>query len=244
MRNYSKLSLLLLATALIAISTGLAIRQSQSNVVSASPAQEQADGSEAPVLDVNAPDSTDPKKKEKAKKYNRKVSAVDPLLVQTVEVYHWPKDFPPLPSDQSKLVVIGEVTEAKAYLSADKTGVYSEFTIRIEQVLKNSSGLTLEENSSIVAERMGGRVKYPSGHISRYFVAGQRMPREKRRYVLFLTTEDGDEDLYILTGYELRAGRVYPLDSATTVNFDAYNGAGESTYINELRASISISAKK
>jgi hypothetical protein len=43
-----------------------------------------------------------------------------------------------LPTHISNAVVIGEVTDAKAYLSEDRTSVYSEFTIRVGEVLKKA----------------------------------------------------------------------------------------------------------
>lgn len=63
---------------------------------------------------------------------------------------------PPLyPVEESGLIVIGEIASVKAFLSNDRGCVYSEFTIRIDELLRNNeSGKT---SSKIVkADREGG----------------------------------------------------------------------------------------
>src|SRR5213075_2263983 len=66
-----------------------------------------------------------------------------------------------LPATESNIVVVGQVVDTKAYLSPDKTGVYSEFTVQIEELLKNDSRSTLYSGATLVAERPGGRVRLP-----------------------------------------------------------------------------------
>jgi len=60
------------------------------------------------------------------------------------------------------------------------------------------------------------------------------MPQVGLRYVLFLTNGQGEKDLTILTGYELREGKVFPLDDLP--NLRVYENADETTFLNELRA--------
>lgn len=50
-----------------------------------------------------------------------------------------------MPAAKSDLVVIGEVTDAQAYVSEGKDWVYSEFTIRVDDVLKNTSKATINQ---------------------------------------------------------------------------------------------------
>jgi hypothetical protein len=115
-----------------------------------------------------------------------------------------------IPTNQSDAVIVGEVNDAHAYLSNDKTGVYSEFTIQVEQVLKAPRGVN---PTSIVAERIGGAVRFPSGRVIRYEVYDQGMPRIGGRYLLFLRYNTDGDNFSVFTGYELRNGRVVPLDS-------------------------------
>ena len=72
-------------------------------------------------------------------------------------------NLPALPLAESTAVIGGQIRDAKAYLSNDKTGVYSVFTIQIDQVLKNSAQLSVLAGTSIEVERDGGRVRFPNG---------------------------------------------------------------------------------
>jgi len=66
------------------------------------------------------------------------VSPEDPsdstVLVDSVD----PK-LPALPVTKSTVVIIAHITDARAYLSNDKTGVYTEFTVRIDEILKDDA---------------------------------------------------------------------------------------------------------
>ena len=134
-----------------------------------------------------------------------------------------------LPVRQSDAVVIGEVAYAKAYVTSDKSTVYSEFTIRVIKVLKDDNQKPIPSEGSIVAERPGGRVRYPSGHISRFAISSLGMPRATGKYVLFLNRNEQEEPYNLVTGYELRDGRVSPLD---TINSDVVSYDEYQTYIN------------
>jgi hypothetical protein len=69
---------------------------------------------------------------------------------------------PAFPIGQSDAIVIAEVEGARAYLSQDKTSVYSEFTVLIEEVLKNASALSVVPGNTVTTERAGGRVRLAS----------------------------------------------------------------------------------
>jgi hypothetical protein len=145
---------------------------------------------------------------------------------------------PALPVAQSEAVIIGEVTGAKAYLSEDKYTVYSDFTININEVLKNSSTSQLAPNNVVNVERQGGRVRFPSGHINTVAVGGQSMPRIGKRYVLFLKSSDG-QDFSIVLGYELREGHVFLLDNAYPGHpIRDYQGVDEATFLKKVKDAI------
>jgi hypothetical protein len=200
-----------------------------------------------PATDYAVTAQADPKERAKrdakGKKYNRSETAIDPHLVTVSDIYYWDAGMPSLPVDQSDAVIIGEVTAAEAHLSSDKTGIYSEFTIQIGQILKNDLQTPLAFPGSVVAERTGGRVRFPSGQVSLMYVSNLGMPQVGKRYVLFLTHNfpyqvRRDEDYRILTGYELLDGCVVPLDSSGVVNFDAHRGHQERIFVGELQAAI------
>ena len=127
----------------------------------------------------------------KSKKYNRKHSA--PISEASEGSYHivdWYMGLPAFPVARSAAVLIGEVSSAKAYLSEDGTGIYSEFSIQVDEILKNDPLDPITAEVPLFAEREGGRVRLPSGKIVTARVVNQDMPRPGRRYVFFLTRTD------------------------------------------------------
>lgn len=215
--------------------------------------------SQLPVVSYDAqdPELSDPNKRAgrltKSKAYNDK-RGVKPVLseIETgVLNNEWEWGLASvLPSAQSAAVFVGEVTDARGYLSEDKTNVYSEFTVRVEEVLKNDGAEPISAGASVVTERTGGRVRFSSGRVASIYVSGQSMPRVGHRYVFFLgfnpyeantkslTGPRGDMRRHILTAYELRAGRVFPLDHAGGKNFQDHKGKDETAFLDELRRSI------
>lgn len=218
--------------------------------------------SNLPVVDYEAPEPSDvnrrDKRRAKSKTYNDHRGAKP--LISEIEIgvlnneWEWGLASA-LPSAQSTAVFVGKVSGAQAYLSEDRTNVYSEFTVHVEEVLKNDSTESIAVGASAVTERMGGRVRFPSGRIASIYVSGQSMPQVGRRYLFFLgfnpyeantkslTSPRGDMRRHILTAYELRAGRVFPLDQAGGRNFQDYKGKDEMAFLDEVRRSIAATSQ-
>jgi hypothetical protein len=196
-----------------------------------------------PIADSSEAEPDDPKERAKrlkrGNKYTGKATLVGPQLVQSSEGYNWPADFKPVPVSASAVIVVGTISDAKAHLSEDKNSVYSEFAVRIDEVLKNESGLPLAPGQTVILERKGGRVRYPSGHVSWLYLIGQGLPRLSARYVFFLSTTDEEGLFDPLTGYEIRDGRIEPLDySPGVVGFQRYSGSDATSFVNEIRSNI------
>ena len=138
-------------------------------------------------------------------------SEIDPGITN---VFRDPlEDISDLPTDKSELIVEGRVTDSAAFLSSDRGAVYSEFSVEVSDVLKDTSGLKVSSGHSIVTERLGGRVKYPNGQIIRYGIVGQGSPAKGKNYLFFLSrAEQGNYN--ILTAYELQGNKVQALDGA------------------------------
>jgi hypothetical protein len=193
-----------------------------------------------PIADYDAVEPTDPvqraKRQAKGKKYDKSSWRVYPNSVSDsmIRVDYVDRNLPPFPFDKSSVVAVGQVSNAQAYLSNDKTGVYSVFTIQVNEVLKNSTNIDLSDGSVIEVERDGGRVRFPNGRLHLYKVDEQDMPQVGLRYVLFLTNPSGESDLHIITGYELREGKVYSLDDLPKLR--AYDNTDETTFLMELRS--------
>ena len=142
---------------------------------------------------------------------------------------------PGLPVAESEIIVIGEILEARAYVSNNKKGVYSEFTVRLDEILKNGSA-DVSKDTSITADREGGFVRYPNGKKRLYRISGHGMPRVGRQYLLFLNNPEKSPNYNILTGYELKADGVTNLDGFP--QFLAYRGMDKTAFIRTVREAI------
>lgn len=207
----------------------------------------EVDTSKFPLADLLAPEPVDPeqraKRQAKGKKYNsnhsRKVERLEGIYV----VNHSLPNLPALPIEKSAAVVVGEIRDANAYLSEDKTALYSEFRVTIQSILKNDVDRPISVGQSIEVQRYGGRLRLPSGKIIVASVDHQDMPQVGSRYVLFLTKQSQHEVLTILAGYELRVGKVFPLDRVRSWHPMAkYSGCDEATLLNDLFSILSNSS--
>ncbi|HKS10864.1 MAG TPA: hypothetical protein VJS13_15035 [Pyrinomonadaceae bacterium] len=198
-----------------------------------------------PIVDLGASLPVDEPAKatraRKSKKYNNKsLSEISEASNVTFLANEALINLPALPVDRSSAVLVGEIVDAKAYLSEDRTGVYSEFEVRIQTVFKNNTKQVLGVGKSLVVERFGGRVRLPSGKLFIAAVDNQDMPRVGGKYLLFLTNDfigakHSDEDFNILLGYELKGGKVFPLDRTSSNHPIArYNEKDESTLLTDL----------
>jgi len=197
-----------------------------------------------PIADYSAVEPKDPvqraKRQARGKKYDKSSWRVHPNSVSDsmVRVDYVDRNLSAFPFDKSSVVLVGQVSDAHAYLSNDKTGVYSVFTVQVNEILKSSNNLPLSDGSVIEVERDGGRVRFPNGRLHLYTIAEQDMPQVGLRYVLFLTNISGESDFEIMTGYELRDGKVHPLDDLPKLN--TYNNTDEATFLRELRSKAKL----
>lgn len=186
------------------------------NEAKSRPTAKEADDAATPIVDLVSSD-TAAVSTERLLKNNRYdnqgmvKSEIDPSVA---EVFQEPTErISDIPAGESDLVVEGTVTDSAAFLSNDKGAVYSEITVRISDVLKETSDLSLKIGDSIVAERFGGRVKYPNGQIVRYRLAGQGSPAKGKTYLFFLSRAE-QSNYNILTAYELQGNKVQALDGS------------------------------
>jgi hypothetical protein len=117
-----------------------------------------------------------------------------------------------LPFGESNEVVVGTVTVGQAFLSNDKRRIYSEFKVEVKEVIKTSGSAYLRVGDSIDIERIGGRIKLPSGKILVRGNMPDSMPEIGGRYVFFLKFDPHTDDYPLVTGYQLNGTQVYRLD--------------------------------
>lgn len=229
----------------------------------ASPALEKAKEDFYTVADYDAREPADARKRElrraRAKHWNLEPQkGVDPRRFMITEERessfggppsHAPVE-PALPAAQSDAVIIGEVTDAEAYLSEDRVSVVSEFEVQVSEVLKNNSAAPFSPGDSVDTVRGGGAVRFASGKIIRYGQHGKPLPRTGRRYLFFLKYNGGEKDYSIVTAYELRGGRIFPLDGLNLVGtvepayaaYQQYKDADETSFLDSVREAIALNS--
>lgn len=179
---------------------------------------------------------------------NRPITEL-PLEVEPLPlINHWFVGLSSLPVVESDFIILGEIVAREAHLSGDGTGIYSEITVRIDEVFK--SGLAaVTPGSSLSVNRLGGTVRFASGRIQKYTILRQGTLRQNSQYVLFLRkTAEGDS--MVVTGYELAAGHVTPLDGEdvndprSDLPFAKYRGVEQAAFLQELRETIANSSNR
>jgi len=156
--------------------------------------------------------------------------------VVQIDDYAQPLD--PFPVARSAAVVIGTVLSSKAFVSKDHTYVYSDYQVQVDQVLKQDPSANLTVGGRIVVSRTGGTIHFPSGRIRHYISHGEGYPSVGSQYLFFLVKPDFPEPEYeMFTGasYELRNGRVHPLDDEQLGRFDETT---ESVFMEKVRQAI------
>lgn len=218
--------------------------------------QEQSER-QIPVADYNTAEPTDPAlltlRRIRSRRYdihdpNLKAEDVSKLVLKESSAPvnlggPWSHEVsePATPVAQSDAVLIGEIASAHAYLSNDKTSIYSEFTVSVSEVLKDTSG-TILIGSRVTMERSGGALRFPSGKILIRGLLGKPLPKLTRRYAFFLKRNQEGEDFSLITAYELRGGKVFPLDGLSPKGeviepyaaYQQYRNEDESNFLAKL----------
>jgi hypothetical protein len=123
-----------------------------------------------------------------------------------------PDDFQ-LPVAGSDAIFLGSVTKVQPYLSEDRTNLYTEFTISVEESFKDGAGLSIKRNSVVTLFRIGGSLRLASGRVIRTDVHGLGdPPAAGHRYVCFLNYDPPGYWFRIEKLWELRNGVAAPLD--------------------------------
>jgi len=94
--------------------------------------------------------------------------------------------------------------------------------------------------------RPGGGVRFPSGKIREFLVAGRGLPRTGGRYAFFLKYDDLAQAYYIVTAYELLNGKVFPLDGIPQYGtaahpfaaYGKYSSADEGAFLIDVRDAV------
>jgi len=215
-----------------------------SGTPSASEAVKQKKG-KFPVADYSEPELTDPKKNQtrqekKRRRNNFSIVAKNPPEWQAQRMFidEGLTLTPALPVTKSEFIVLGEVKTAEAHVSENKENVYSEFSVLVNKIFKTANS-SITEGTEITIDRIGGFVRYPNGRTVLYNVSGKNMPAVGEKYVFFLTSPN-NQDLTILTAYQLDTSGVVPLDDSP--QFEKFRGVAEDVFLKSLRESLTESS--
>jgi hypothetical protein len=218
----------------------------------ASPAFQSSQDKRTPDLPVVDYDSETKKLKTKARKEkddhfkgrgnpdrSRPIAELPDGVEPLPTSVHWWIGLSAIPVDKSDVVVLGYVSGRETHLSDDRTGIYSEFTVQVAEIFKDTTSTVLS-GTPLTVNRLGGSVRFGSGKLQEYRIHGQDMPQVGSQYVLFLR-KTAEGDLLILTGYELANEHVSPLDGEESPDprsdlpFAKYRGAAQAGFLKEIR---------
>jgi hypothetical protein len=135
-------------------------------------------------------------------------------------------------------VVIGTVLSGNSFISKNHSAVYSDYQIRIDEILKPDAAASLVVGSEVVGSRAGGAIHFPSGHRTNFLILGHGLPEIGSEYVLFLWKAVPNQPVWEIasdSGYQLKNGRVYALDE---VNERYYDSMSASVFLDLVKKAI------
>jgi len=236
MTSYRNIVLGALLLATVVLSAVTLIRVLKPIPVRAASKQSQGKGKldvQPAAVDIidSAPDPKDSHKRAERTAKNNRYDKNDKNAKRLTELpsggaVHGSEQPPPfaVPVKQSDAIVIGRVTKAQPYLTNTETGMYTELNVTVEEVLKNDGIPSAAIGSSLVVDREAGAMRLHDGRVIYYETGGLgSVPRNGHRYLLFIKRIHDGTDITIITGYELRGGKVFPLDGEAHV-FDPATG--------------------
>jgi len=118
-----------------------------------------------------------------------------------------------IPVELADLVAVGSVNKIRSYLSNDQTTLYTEFSLKVSQVVMNRSSKSVLAGDSVDVERPGGVLKLPSGKILTRASRFETMPRPKYSYAMLLKYIRSADAYTLVSGFELAGNQVYILES-------------------------------
>jgi hypothetical protein len=110
--------------------------------------------------------------------------------------------------------VLGTLIKSQPYLSANRTAIYTEYHLDVEEMLKTSQEDLSIVEGRLVIDRPGGVLRMRDGKLIASTVSGTGLARPLdlgRRYVLFCRLINDNRDLILGYAFELRDGKAYAL---------------------------------
>lgn len=148
------------------------------------------------------------------------------------------KDPAGLPISDS-IIVIGTVVSAKAYVNQENTGVFSEYRVAVNEILKPDPENVISVQDELTTWRPGGSLQFHSGHIKHFIISGRGFPEVGTQYVFFLRRADKEVDDYaIATAFSIKDQVVALLDDAN--DQASFESMRLNDFLNQLRQEIAV----
>lgn len=166
-------------------------------------------------------ESSNPKERELRRAKNRRYynggSDLTVQRPQNSEIFFehiWPAvNF--IPADESAVVVVGRVIKVQPHLSSDRSRIYTEITISVDDFVKRSEQNRVAADKTVVIDRLGGALELKTGQIVRDDIQIDYLGNLKldKRYLVFAQAINDGNDLNLIKSYELVDGKVFTNDS-------------------------------
>lgn len=119
-------------------------------------------------------------------------------------------------------VVIGEPIASEVRISDNRELVYCRFLVKISDVLKGKKA-GIREGAIITAVQFGGSIRFPSGHLTTFIVAGSGFMALHKKYILFIWKPHKSQQTYMTAEpFLIENEKVFPIQ--TEVDESAYSG--------------------
>lgn len=142
-----------------------------------------------------------------------------------------------LPAKECDAVLIAKAVDSNVRFAHARTYIYSRFSLEVSQVLKRNNKASIREGERIVAVQLGGRVRFPSGHMETFILATQGFLEVGQEYVIFSWKPATSIDTYIASeAYLIQGDLVFPINTVADVS--AYEGMPLKDFEVKVRAAI------
>jgi len=182
----------------------------------------------------NKPRGDDPGTFAEGAKESTTSTIIDYITTTVAGAHQDPQGIPA----SSTTVIIGTVLSGNSFVSKNRTAVYSDYQIRIDEILKPNPTATLVVGGEVVGSRAGGAIHYPSDHTTNFLLIGHGLPEIGSQYVLFLWKPVPNQPVWEIafdSGYQLKNGRVYALDE---VNEQLYDDMSVPVFLDVVKKAI------
>jgi hypothetical protein len=93
---------------------------------------------------------------------------------------------PELPFAESDIVVVGNITNVQPFLTADRKDIYTEYTLKVAEPVKNVVGVSALPGDSLTLLRKGGAARFSDGRVVKHEMHNDVTPVRNQQYLVFL----------------------------------------------------------